>query len=325
MRVYDVDKTLYDGDSTLDFYHFCLRRQPSLVRYWPAQFFGLMAYVFGRRDKTQWKASFFIFLKGIRNLEDTLRLFWDAHLDKVALWYLAQKSPQDVWISASPTFLLKPLANRLGVHRLIASEVDPATGRFLSPNCHGPEKVRRFEAIYGQWPIQVFYSDHLSDAPLARKAKKAYLVKDHQRLPWNSPQAQPKQSVLRHFYDRRFLAFLLIGGLNAFNGIFFALVYDFWLPANAAFILGYGTSLSISYVLNSRFNFLKKMTWRAYGRFWLSYLPNFLIQNLVVLLIYNLLQGPKLLAYVLAVLLGLPITFLMMKFYAFGQDKSHRV
>ena len=32
MNVYDFDKTIYKGDSTLDFYFFCLRKKPIIIK-----------------------------------------------------------------------------------------------------------------------------------------------------------------------------------------------------------------------------------------------------------------------------------------------------
>lgn len=32
MNVYDFDKTIYAGDSTIDFYLFCLKRQPAILQ-----------------------------------------------------------------------------------------------------------------------------------------------------------------------------------------------------------------------------------------------------------------------------------------------------
>ena len=34
MNVYDFDKTIYDGDSSVDFYKFSLKRHPKLARLW---------------------------------------------------------------------------------------------------------------------------------------------------------------------------------------------------------------------------------------------------------------------------------------------------
>ncbi|HCW56338.1 MAG TPA: haloacid dehalogenase-like hydrolase, partial [Erysipelotrichaceae bacterium] len=52
-------------------------------------------------------------------------------------------------------------------------------------NCHGEEKVRRYREVYGDAPIDSFYSDSRSDAPLAGLAAHAYLVHGDERNPWS--------------------------------------------------------------------------------------------------------------------------------------------
>ena len=58
----------------------------------------------------------------------------------------------------------------------IASKVDPATGTCLDENCKGAHKVELFARAYPGVQIDEFYSDSLSDTPLAEISKKAFLV-----------------------------------------------------------------------------------------------------------------------------------------------------
>ena len=59
------------------------------------------------------------------------------------------------------------------------------TGKYSGLNCHGEEKVRRYREVYGDAPIDSFYSDSRSDAPLAGLAAHAYLVHGDERNPWS--------------------------------------------------------------------------------------------------------------------------------------------
>lgn len=82
------------------------------------------------------------------------------------------------------TVLVAPIAAPLGV-QLIATEVDPSSGALLTPNCKGEAKLRRLRAHYGeQVRAEAFYSDSLSDIPLARLAERAYLMRGRERRPW---------------------------------------------------------------------------------------------------------------------------------------------
>ncbi|MGN0993694.1 MAG: hypothetical protein ACI4PD_01130, partial [Butyricicoccus sp.] len=47
MNVYDFDNTIYRGESTVDFFRFCLRKKPSMVRYLPSVFWQLLRYKCG--------------------------------------------------------------------------------------------------------------------------------------------------------------------------------------------------------------------------------------------------------------------------------------
>lgn len=183
MNVYDFDGTIYEGDSTIDFYLFALKRHPALVRYVPRQVAGTVRYALKKINKTQWKEVFYSFLRGIDS-KALLADFWEQNRKKIFSWYLSQQQPQDIVISASPEFLLKPICDELGIRHLIASRVDPRTGSYTGENCRGQEKVLRLRQEFGQVQIQCFYSDSESDLPLAQMAEEAYLVKKGNAIPW---------------------------------------------------------------------------------------------------------------------------------------------
>lgn len=87
---------------------------------------------------------------------------------------------------------------------------------------------------------------------------------------------------------------------------------------------GYATSLTIAYVLNTIFVFKEKLGFNKFIRFCISYIPNFIIQNVIVLLVYNVLHWHKLIAFALAAAVGIPVTYLMVKLFAFGRGQSKK-
>ena len=185
MNVYDFDGTIYDGDSTVDFFLFALKRKPALVRYVPGQALGVLLYGLKRIGKTQLKEAFFSFLPGIDG-EKLVEEFWKQNSHKIFSWYPRQQQPDDILISASPEFLLKPICRQLGITCLIASKVDIHSGRFTGENCRGAEKVRRLAAEYQVTHIDRFYSDSLTDLPLAQISDLAFLIKNGEITPWLS-------------------------------------------------------------------------------------------------------------------------------------------
>ena len=177
MNVYDFDGTIYDGDSTIDFFLYALRRKPSLIRCGPRQLWGFVLYGLKKINRTKLKEYFFSFLPAI-DAEALAEAFWTQNQHKIFDWYLTQQKEDDIIISASPSFLLTPICKRLSISRLLASDVDPRTGAFAGENCRGQEKVRRLKSEYKVTHIDCFYSDSRSDLPLANIADKAFLVKN---------------------------------------------------------------------------------------------------------------------------------------------------
>ena len=184
MKVYDFDNTIYRGDSTTDFYFYCLLRCPSMVRHLPATAVAALRFAFGALPKTQFKETLYRFMRCIPDIDAFVESFWKSHKKNIKQWYYDQAEPTDVIISASPYFLLEGICAELGVECLMASNVDKKTGKYSGVNCHGEEKVRRFYERYPEGKIEEFYSDSRSDTPLAKIAQKAFLVKGDKREIW---------------------------------------------------------------------------------------------------------------------------------------------
>lgn len=175
MNVYDFDGTIYNGDSSVDFFIFCMKRRPIVLAAIPHFAYSSLLYAVGKRTKEALKESFFGFLRFLPDTKREVFQFWELNNRKINHWYLKLRSNGDVIITASPDFLVRPCAEKLG-SALIASDVNPATGKFNGLNCYGEEKVRRLRELCSNVNVGNFYSDSVSDVPLARLANSAYFV-----------------------------------------------------------------------------------------------------------------------------------------------------
>lgn len=186
MNAYDFDKTIYDGDSTADFYIFCLKKHKSIIFLAPSLTAAFCKYyIFRKGTKTEFKEVMYRFLTKC-NTENDVEEFWEKNIKKVKAFYLKQKQTDDVIISASPEFLLKPVCRKLKIKYLIASKVDSKSGKYSGINCHGEEKVKRFYNFFGDnAQIEQFYSDSYSDEPMAKTADKAFIVNKNIITKWN--------------------------------------------------------------------------------------------------------------------------------------------
>lgn len=182
MDIYDFDGTLYRGDSTRDFLAWCMRRYPSVALTLPragvaaAACYGLKAI-----DKTRFKQELYRFLVHIPDVEREVQRFWKAH--ERLIDGPCSPAPGDLVISAGPEFLLHDVCAERGLG-LIASQVDPHTGRVLGANCSGNEKVARLFAAYPNVIVERFFSDSHNDDPLAALAHEAWMVRDGKLEPW---------------------------------------------------------------------------------------------------------------------------------------------
>ena len=184
VNVYDFDGTIYNGDSSVDIYFFLLKRYPKLIAYFPKQILGMVRYKLHLSSKEEMKEMYFSFLKGVQTDKTFVDDFWKQNQNKIKEWYLNQKRKDDVIISASPEFLLKPICGILGIDNLIATKVELSSGKFLSKNCQGVEKVVRFKELFSEAEIEAFYSDSKSDIYMAKLVTKAFRVKKNSIMDW---------------------------------------------------------------------------------------------------------------------------------------------
>jgi phosphatidylglycerophosphatase C len=93
-----------------------------------------------------------------------------------------------VLVTASFAVYVAPLGRRLGVDRVVATELEVhdgrLTGRLAGANCRGEEKVRRLAALFGDPPPLAWaYGDSQDDRPLLAAAAHPVLVDGGQLEP----------------------------------------------------------------------------------------------------------------------------------------------
>lgn len=184
MNVYDFDGTIYRGDSSIDFYVYCLKHYPRAILGMPKFAVCCILYKMRRISKKELKETYFHFLTQIKDIEGCVQDFWNQHESNIKEWYLEQRDETDVIITASPEFLISVICERLGIMNLIATKVDFTTGKFLSENCHGEEKVKRFHQSFPNSVPTKFYSDSLSDSPMAKLADRAFFISGDKCRDW---------------------------------------------------------------------------------------------------------------------------------------------
>ena len=318
-NAYDFDKTIYKGDATLDFYFYCIKRHPIILLEIPRNIGCFFLYLFGLCSKKRFKENFFRFLKHIESIDDELAHFWDAHKSKIAAFYLAGRNENDIIISASPEFLLAPICGVLNIRNLIASKVDKVTGIYDGENCWGKEKLRRLAEEMPEAEIANFYSDSLSDAPMAEAAENAHMVKKDKIMAWSAYETSAAERLAKTYYSKEFTLFVFCGGMGTLTNFLCSLAISTRLDPTIAYIFGYSMSLFVAYALNASLIYRQRYEFGRFIKFAISYIPNFLILFAFVFAFLNMLHWNKVVVYALAGMLGLPVTYILVKLYAFGK------
>ena len=198
MNVYDFDGTIFKSNSCVGFAIWCMARHPKLCfTFLPGMVKAAIQYKTGKIPEYKMLRKLFGFLKMIDDFDYQIERYWNRHESGIAEWYLAQKREDDLIISASPDCIISPIAKRLGVN-FVATEYDREYDVFLNNLMYAKEKAK-YIFDHGFPMIDCFYSDSLSDTPLALCANKAYLVTNRASKvrDWPDLDEQTKKKVKR--------------------------------------------------------------------------------------------------------------------------------
>lgn len=184
MNVFDFDNTIYDGESSVDFFLWYIKKDPSLIKFIPSVAVALFKYKTGKltveKALSQYGTKLTTYFKEKLSGENTLsadaRIFWKAHAANLKPIFKSSFSSDDVIISCSPRFLLEEPLNMLGIKKCICSEIDETTGE-ITRLCFRENKVKAFFNEYPQCEIDNFYTDSFNDKPLMDISKNVFLVK----------------------------------------------------------------------------------------------------------------------------------------------------
>ncbi len=195
MNVYDFDNTIYDGESTFDFFLFCLRKRPKLIKFLYKFCSNIVKYklcLINREKMTKLvEENISDILAVCPDYTELTEEFWKKSINKIKKFYLEQKKDDDVIISASFDYLLKPVCRRLGVNNLICSEADLETGK-VTKLCFRENKPGCFKEMFPDAEIDNFYTDSKNDLPFMLMAQNSFFVKGEKIIPADKEKLKAK-------------------------------------------------------------------------------------------------------------------------------------
>lgn len=185
VNMYDFDNTIYDGESTVDFFLFCLKKKKNLIKYLPLVFSTALRYklkllsiddLFSAASKMTSE-----FQKNDVDFHDLAKEFWETKKSKLKFNFINMLTENDIVITASPRFLIEQIQPLLKTRRIICSEFDTKRGQFEFA-CYRENKAIALKEQYPQINVNYFYTDSMNDLFLMKFAKKSFLVKKNGKI-----------------------------------------------------------------------------------------------------------------------------------------------
>lgn len=328
--LYDFDGTIYDGDSSVDFFKFCLKKDKSIYKMLPKLVIKFLAYKSKNITDTELKEFIFSFLKNFKNVDEIVKEFWKTHESKIKSFYLEKNHDQDIIISASPEFLLKPICEKLKVRDLIASDVDKTTGKFKKPNNRGEAKVKEFYKKYPKAEILEMYSDSLHDKPLLDLAKKSYFVKKNKLYDYKTY----KPNLIKRFWNwgwgiyhknEELWNYLIVGALTTVVSIGSYSIFSKLLKINYLIsnVLSWVVSVIFAYFTNRWFVFhsKEKKKFKEFMAFISSRLLTLLLDSGLMIVGVDYLKIDDLVTKILVQIVIVIANYVLSKLIVFKKEK----
>lgn len=174
------------------------------------------------------------------------------------------------------------------------------TGRFGTPNCYGPEKVRRVVGHYPDLARQrqnytiTAYGDSRGDREMLAFADEGHLL-GRRRM----------GEIVR---------FGIVGAMATLiqYGVYWVLLH--WLEPTVAMTVGYGLSFAFNFVASTRYTFRVEASARRGAGFAFSHAVNYVLQMLMLNL-FILLGVDRRLAPVPMFCICVPVNFVLVRFF----------
>ncbi|MDO4495461.1 MAG: haloacid dehalogenase-like hydrolase [Clostridiaceae bacterium] len=174
--LFDFDKTVYPYDSETVFLFYCILHRPYLIILGPWLLLNLILFFLGFGDN--FKGRCFSFLRFIDG-EKMAKKFWEKQQKRIYPIFEPQNRERPVVVcSASPEFLLKPICEKYKVNTLIATRMNPKTGKIEGFNCKDKQKPLRIaEAVPDAEFVNVCSDSIKSDVHIFELGEKCFHAK----------------------------------------------------------------------------------------------------------------------------------------------------
>ena len=243
--VYDFDGTLYNGNSSIDFLIYSIKKNKKTLLFIPKIFIFFLLKLIGIVNTKKFKEVYFEFIKVFNNIDDHINNFWNVYDKKVNKNLIdnLRDNVVNYVISASPEFLLSPYLSKYKNLNLIATKINKK-GKIIGENCKGEEKVKLLKKLESDFIIENFYTDSTSDMPLVELSKKSYYVQKDNIESFNYEKVKNKSNKkISKILFIIFLIFYFVLGMQLSFNFDFTNNFDLLFNADSMRVISDMTSI----------------------------------------------------------------------------------
>ncbi len=178
MNAYDFDNTIYNGESIVDFFLFCISKDLKLLIYLPAAVNLLRKYKKNKLDIVvleKYIEKFMTRVIDVEKYEVYIEEFWKKNKHKLKPEFLDMIKKDDIIITGCPSFLFDYIRHMINTDNILCSEFDLKT-KDLKYVCLGKNKVDLLNKYYPNVKIKKFYTDSMMDTPMMKISEEVYFV-----------------------------------------------------------------------------------------------------------------------------------------------------
>ncbi|MEF9892022.1 MAG: GtrA family protein [Anaerorhabdus sp.] len=119
--------------------------------------------------------------------------------------------------------------------------------------------------------------------------------------------------IKEKFLNKQFLTFGIIGGINTIlSQVLYIVFVKFNIVVSLSSLLGDVLTMIISYFANMKYTYHEKPSWKSAITFPLSYVPGFIINMLLVVLVADVFHAPKEYAKLVSLPITIPLNYICM-------------
>lgn len=150
-----------------------------ILLYVPSILINLAKYKLCLVDKEKAEQSINDFLKFAisdkREVDEIVKSFWEKNSCKLDQNMIKRIGKDDLIMTAGPDILINGVRDKLNTENIISSIIDTDKREMVYFN-FGENKAKRYKELYGDTPIESFYTDSFNDRSMMKLAQKVYIV-----------------------------------------------------------------------------------------------------------------------------------------------------